>query len=209
MRNELSLTTDLSAILFQEGAQHGAEQILEYVVEKYGARGGAVFRVHGLSLAPFAWHGGHAGITSLAAIDALWQRDGYRLRIEDETCEGDVYLLALRSETALIGVLALDGITSPRLDQMRTLLAGALLARDRTPASKSFDDELLKRSPDEIERARLLASLDQSDWNISAAARKLGTTRRTIYQWIAKHHIIRHHVPKTENFRSRDGKAHV
>lgn len=193
MRNELSITSDVGASLFGEVPVRAAEALLAYVVERLDARGGAVFRVNGLSLTPFAWE---RSIASHAAIEALWRRDGNRLRIEDETSEKDVYLLALRKDDgSLLGVLALDGPSSyPRIDQIRTLLAGALISQRTRPSD--FDEEIRKRTPDEIERCVMLSRLDAEDWNISRAARKLGITRRTLYQRLVKYGIPRARVTK-------------
>jgi DNA-binding NtrC family response regulator len=65
------------------------------------------------------------------------------------------------------------------LDQLPADIRGAGKARPRGPQKQTGGKQ------------RLLQTLDETDWNVAKAARKLGISRRNIYRKISKYKIKR------------------
>ena len=69
------------------------------------------------------------------------------------------------------------------------------LAKDRVPRVSGMMDEFGEegaaerggRTVSEVKREELVAALERCGWNKSAAARELGISRRTLYNWVKRY----------------------
>ncbi len=88
----------------------------------------------------------------------------------------------------------LDGVTPKRVDLKTTVegagIAALALRRLRPGASRREMD-------DDLKREELIATLNLHEWNIARTARARSVTRKTIYDWMAKHKIARERVSKS------------
>jgi transcriptional regulator with GAF, ATPase, and Fis domain len=114
--------------------------------------------------------------------------------------------LPLRLEGRIYGVLYLDSTTATRLfatedlerlSRYSRLITNALISEKKlgdspvSIAAIAVDDYLAERSIDELEKQQLHALLEKYRWNVTRTAQALGMPRRTLYNKMNKHNILR------------------
>jgi transcriptional regulator with GAF, ATPase, and Fis domain len=114
--------------------------------------------------------------------------------------------LPLRLENRVYGVLYLDSTSSSslfstpdleRLSRYSRLITSALIGERKlgdspvSIATITVDDYLAERSIDELEKQQLHALLEKNNWNVTRTAQTLGMPRRTLYNKMSKHNILR------------------
>jgi hypothetical protein len=106
----------------------------------------------------------------------------------------------LHDGKALVGVVFIQGASSPRVEPLRpylVTLAKAVVAASQ-PLLPSVDLDSILGEPERItKRTATLEVLQRSGWNIAEASRRLGVTRRTIYLRLAKWGVERKKFPKS------------
>ena len=100
----------------------------------------------------------------------------------------------------LVGVVFIQGASSPRIESLRpylVTLAKAVVAASQ-PQLPTVDLDSILGEPERItKRTATLEVLQRSGWNIAEASRRLGVTRRTIYLRLAKWGVERKKFPKS------------
>jgi transcriptional regulator of acetoin/glycerol metabolism len=63
--------------------------------------------------------------------------------------------------------------------------------------------DLEEMTSDELTKEQLRQALARHEWNLSAVARRLGVTRRTVYMRMARFGIARKRIPKSARLRKK------
>lgn len=152
-----------------------------------------------------------ADATGAAALATRPDGDGELFAVSGEVPLGELgkALRAYRGKRALNPtrvLVPLEGGPSPGLLYLHrprhslsaadlrvfAITIGQALAASRAPQAASATDRLLRGgTPEELERARLIAALRAQDWNVMRAARTLGLSRRTVYVWMRRYGVSR------------------
>jgi len=129
---------------------------------------------------------------AIDAVNEIWSTSRRRLVSGNSVASATSVMLPLMSEGDLVGVVFLRSerpLGAVPEQQMAPVCA--LLAKlCRTPMD-SPQAQLSALKPEDLERERLVACLDQHEWNLARVARAMGVTRPTIYAWMDRLKIER------------------
>jgi hypothetical protein len=163
------------------------ERVLAHLAITHRARSAALLVCHCERLKPMATHGSSDEL--VASVTALWTAQGAALERGEPVTSGSVRLVPLRTDGALVGVIAIA--TSQPLDP---LLVGSverpLLRTIQTWRAVALS-YVCATSPDAFLREKLVYHLTHCDWKIARVAKIMNVTRNTIYSWLTKYRITR------------------
>jgi hypothetical protein len=191
----------IASMLFADDVRAKVEKILSSLIVEADARGGAVLALRNDKLVLFG--GQDLPLTELATLENRWpalQKEVTAGRtIEDK----NLTVAPLSDRGGLTGVLVLEAARAFDLEDstiLRSLIARAL-GTPATPVVNAAANVMTEAAPavpaHEIERRRLMDTLQRHEWNVALVARTMGVTRRTIYLRMERYKIDRQRVPKT------------
>jgi hypothetical protein len=191
----MGLREDALRRILSLDARRSAEVSLRAAQDKLQARAGAVVAIDGERYVLFATT--EPDDADLARIARAWLDDRRVLLAGDWIIHEDSIVVPIGEP--VVGLLYLGGartLAAPRIrdtmEELGDLLGIAISLRDREPEAQAMaravHEAYLLRTPMKgIARDRLELLLRSNDWNKTRVARLLGTTRATVYKWIAKH----------------------
>ncbi len=180
----------VATLLVSEEPQRQAARVLELMIRRLKARGGAVVNAKTKPASIFvSWN---LDLAAVGELSAAWVRLEGTLAKGESTTIGDGRALPLPGREGLAGALYVVG--APQLDT--AVIKPYLNTLFR--AMESYDR--LTSEPVPVgrgHRLELLKLLQEQEWNISRVSRLLGVTRRTIYLRMLKYGIEIDRKPKT------------
>jgi DNA-binding protein Fis len=183
------------SLLVADDPRGQALRLLDHVASRYKARAVAVVTVAVDDLTSFA---GEVSLSRFATLQAVWKTDAKDLRAGRRVIRDGYRILPLMDGPVLAGLLFIEGATGVEsTNPVVTALAAALKAAHERPMLNDGPFEAATMAGGEIERRRLVATLERHEWNIARVARLMGVTRRTIYLRLKRYKIDRRRVPKT------------
>jgi hypothetical protein len=188
----MDASTDIAAILAPIDRRAAADRLLAFLVQRSGARGGAIIAIRPDRLTPYVVR--ELELRRLAGIQDLWV-SGRGVIESGESILGREYVLApISTEDAVSALLFLDAPQSfePRASAPFLAAIGRAM---QTPIGG--DAEPMTLSYEEGGKEELLAALHRSEWNLARAARMMRCSRRTVYLRMARYEIARKKVPKS------------
>jgi hypothetical protein len=170
-----------------------AGKLLDHIVAQCKAKGAAAVTVDAGELASFV---GEVPLSRLTALESLWKGEAKNLRAGLAVTAGSYRLLPLIDGQELTGLLFIEGDTNVEKKNPAVIALAAALkaARVRPAPHLALGENVVGR---ETERQRLVAALEDHEWNIARVARLIGVTRRTVYLRLKRYSIDRRRVPKT------------
>ena len=181
------------ALLVADDPRRQARRLLQHVATRSKAKAVAIVNVDGDELASFV---GEVPLSRLTALQLVWQAEA-ALRAGTPAVGGDYRVLPLMDGHELIGILFVEGGSGVEMRSASVMaLAAALKAARERPVAEDREEPAPIHGA-EIERHRLLASLERYEWNVSRVARLIGVTRRTVDLAMERYKIDRRRVPKT------------
>jgi hypothetical protein len=188
------LDDDTLALLVADDPRRQARRLLQHVATRSKAKAVAIVTVEGDELASFV---GEVPLSRLTALQLVWKAEAKALRAGTPAVGGDYRVLPLMDRHELIGILFVEGGSGVEMRSASVMaLAAALKAARERPVAEGREEPAAIHGA-EIERRRLLASLERYEWNVSRVARLIGVTRRTVYLRMERYKIDRRRVPKT------------
>jgi hypothetical protein len=188
------LDDDTLALLVADDPRRQARRLLQHVATRSKAKAVAIVTVDGDELASFV---GEVPLSRLTALQLVWKAEAKALRAGTPAVGGDYRVLPLMDRHELIGILFVEGGSGVEMRSASVMaLAAALKAARERPVAEDREEPAAIHGA-EIERHRLLASLERYEWNVSRVARLIGVTRRTVYLRMERYKIDRRRVPKT------------
>lgn len=185
------MTPELVAAIAAVDPRTLAGRLLSYVVKVLNARGGAVLAFQFGRVFLFA---------DLLAGDldrvedamAAWRkRQGELASGVAVQCGMAGSMSPLISDGVLVGAVFLDGVPVSHCDirEISTWLVAAITAP--TPHAGAVEEIFRTVTVEGFERQRIVQLLDGHEWNVARVARIMRTTRRTVYQKMARYGIER------------------
>jgi hypothetical protein len=188
------LDDDTLALLVADDPRRQARRLLQHVATRSKAKAVAIVNVEGDELASFV---GEVPLSRLTALQLVWKAEAKALRAGTPAVGRDYRVLPLMDRHELIGILFVEGGSGVEMRSASVMaLAAALKAARERPVAEDREEPAAIHGA-EIERHRLLASLERYEWNVSRVARLIGVTRRTVYLRMERYKIDRRRVPKT------------
>jgi len=190
--------------LVPEDAFPAVDRALEFIVSYTHAKGGAAVFCPDRPLAPrILSH--NLNPQQVGKLDALWTEHGTALRSGQRIERVGFRLMPVRaSDGDLLAYVYLLWPTTYEpngLHHVWKTLTDAAESYKQGPSAKG--EYLLSRTPEDIERERMLHLLEKHQWNIRLVASLLGVTRRTIYLRLQRYNIPRKRIRKTRPRRRR------
>ena len=192
------------ALPLAEDPRRQARKLLDHMAVRSRATGAAVVTVVDDDLASFV---GEVLLSHLTAVNQLWKVAAKDLRAGRPVSRDGYRVLPLIDARALIGLLLMEGGDGIELKSPDVVALAAALKTAREHPFRVDADDLEIVTGAEIERQRLLSTLERHEWNIARVARLIGVTRRTIYLRLRRYKIDRQRVPKTLKAYPRVGEA--
>ncbi len=188
---------DLAAILVAQAPRQQAAKVLELLVARTRAEGGAVLSFKDGQIILFATSRDIAA-TRITQATEMWEAHRERLQSGGSAAESGGHVLTpIRDEERLVALLYLSAPQA--FDPMAVSTFSVALAKavqlDGTERAQEPLDEWLGRP--EHERERLIAMLNRNEGNIARVARLMGVTRRTIYLRMQRFGVPRIKMPRT------------
>jgi hypothetical protein len=190
------MTPELVAAIAAVDPRTLAGRLLAHVVKVLPARGGAVLALQFGVVVLYADQLG-GDLDKVAEAMATWQkRQGELAAGVAVQCGMAGSMSPLLSEGALVGAVFLDGVPVSRCDirEIATWLVAAITAP--TPHAGAVEEIFRSVTVEGFERQKIVQLLEGHEWNVARVARIMGTTRRTIYQKMARYGIERLRVPR-------------
>jgi transcriptional regulator of acetoin/glycerol metabolism len=183
----------VAALLFSEDGRAKADKLLSSLVVESDARGGAVLGIKNDK--PVLFAGLDLPLAVLTQIEKGWVGISRELKEGDPVTLKALTLAPLLDEEGLVGALVLE---SPRAFDFKDaqMLLGLLARAVSQPLAPSVASASLDLPAHEMEKRKLVDTLQRNQWNVAMVSRKLGVTRRTIYLRMEKFGIDRLRVPK-------------
>jgi transcriptional regulator of acetoin/glycerol metabolism len=184
----------VAALLFSEDGRAKAEKLLASLVVESDARGGAVLGLKNDKLVLFA--GLDLPLSVLAQLEKGWSGLARELTPAKPITEKALTVAPLVDDGKIVGVLVLESARSFDFKDAAMLLGLLARAVAQPPAPTATLPAGADVPAHEVEKRRLVDTLQRNQWNVAMVARKLGVTRRTIYLRMEKYGIDRLRVPK-------------
>jgi transcriptional regulator of acetoin/glycerol metabolism len=188
------LDDDTLALLVADDPRRQARRLLQHVATRAKAKAVAIVNVDGDELASFV---GEVPLSRLTALQLVWKAEAKALRAGTPAVGDDYSVLPLMDGLGLIGILFVEGGSGVEMRSASVVALSAALKAARERPVGEDREESVSVPGGEVERHRLLASLERYEWNVSRVARLIGVTRRTVYLRMERYKIDRRRVPKT------------
>lgn len=188
----MSLRDDVLRRILSLDARRSAELALQTAEAKAQARSGAVVALAGDGYRLFA--STDPDDSDLLRIASAWNEHRVTLLNGAPVVIADWAVMPIgRPVVGLVylckGKLELTPVLLRNLiNELGDLFLFAFEARDRAPESRAMHELYLARTPmKDIERDKLQLMMRLYEGKKSRVAKALGTTRPTLYKWLAKH----------------------
>lgn len=190
---------EIASVLVQDDPLGQAGRVLRQLVDHARASGAALLVPRNGDLQLVV--GAQVGLERLAAGQRIWLANREAIGHGGHVAsESDPTVAALMDGPVLAGILLLDGgrFDAQDLDSFLVVLAKALVATsEHREVGLEVDRFISKRDQEGRQRRALLQVLDESEWNVSRAARVMGVTRRTVYMQMRRFNIQRKRILKS------------
>ena len=163
--------------------------------EVTGAGGGALLVPQDESASVFLSY--RLSLSALGSLSIRFQDHRARLSKGEVVISPGFALAAVSGDADADGPVAWVYLESPRTVEAKEIrpfllgMAKAVAALGASPAPRVSNENRV-----DANRANILRILEENDWNIARASRKLGVTRRTLYMRLAAFGIARKKVPR-------------
>jgi hypothetical protein len=182
----------LTASLVSENPKAQAGNTLRTLMRVLGCAGAALLVLRDGEVDVFAVSG-EMPLQELARARGIWQRLGSRDRAQVVTTAAYACVPVPHGPDPVAFAYLLQPrhkVSAADLKVFSQTLAQAIEASDAQPLGPV--DQFLASAPRaEVERAQLLAALQEQDWNIMRVARQMELSRRTVYLWMERFGIRR------------------
>ena len=183
----------VAALLFSEDGRAKAEKLLTSLVVESDARGGAVLGIKNDK--PVLFAGLDLPLAVLGQVEKGWTGLTRELEGGKPVSQRALTLAPLMDAEKLVGVLVLESARSFDFKDAQMLL-GLLARAVANPLAPTLPGSTADVPAHELEKRKLIDTLQRNQWNVAMVSRKLGVTRRTIYLRMEKFGIDRLRVPK-------------
>lgn len=171
-----------------------ARQVLRLAIARSHVDAGAVFRIEGEEPSLLVADGIDQG--GLEGVAKIWHES--RVRSGEPQATSQALVWPIGHDGSPAGLLYLESrrglsleVCRPVLESLNNLLRVAVEIESAQATEVPIVEALPAPRGNLAGREQLVAVLDEVEWNVAMAARKLGTTRVTVYSRLAKYGITR------------------